>query len=91
MLQHLAVHMCNSIGFSNRLNQKNPRVHKMFVRNSGAGHDRANFMGMWKNCVLSAGKPMPIKFLVLGGGGYFGFFLGGGGVPILFLWARGIF
>ena len=33
---------------------------------------------------------MSIKFLVLGGGGYFGFG-GGGGVPILFLWARGFF
>ena len=32
---------------------------------------------------------MSRKFLVLGGGGYFGF--GGGGVPILFLWARGFF
>ena len=32
---------------------------------------------------------MSIKFLVLGGGGYLGF--GGGGVPILFLWARGFF
>ena len=31
---------------------------------------------------------MSIKFLVLGGGGYFGL---GGGVPILFLWARGFF
>ena len=29
---------------------------------------------------------MSIKYLVLGGGGYFGF--GGGGVPILILWAR---
>ena len=45
-----------------------------------------------EKCVLSAGKPMSIKFLVLGGGGYFGFFGGGGGgVPILFLWARGFF
>ena len=33
---------------------------------------------------------MSIKFLVLSGGGYFGFG-GGGGVPILFLWARGFF
>ena len=32
---------------------------------------------------------MSIKFLVLGGGGYFGFW--GGGVPILFLWAGGFF
>ena len=33
---------------------------------------------------------MSIEFLVLGGG-YFGFLGGGGGVPILFLWARGFF
>ena len=33
-------------------------------------------------------KTMSIKFLVLGGGGIFGFWEGGG-VPILFLWARG--
>ena len=33
---------------------------------------------------------MSVKFLVLGGGGILGF-LGGGGVPILFLWARGFF
>ena len=32
---------------------------------------------------------MSIKFLVLGGGGIWGF--GGGGVPILFLWAQGFF
>ena len=32
---------------------------------------------------------MPVKFLVLwGGGGYFVFFLGGGEVPILILWLR---
>ena len=64
---------------------------KFFVRNSGAGNGCANFMGAWKKCALSAGnKPMSIKFVVLGGGGYFGFFFGGG-VPILFLCARGFF
>ena len=72
--------------------EKHPfSVHKTFVRNSGAGNGCANFMGTWKNCGLSAGKPMSIKFLILGGG-YFGF--GGGGrgeVPILFLWARRFF
>ena len=68
--------------------QKNPRVHKISVRNSGAGNGCANFMGTWKNCVLSAGKPMSIKFLVLGG--VFWVFWGGE-VPILFLWARGFF
>ena len=30
-------------------------------------------------CVRSAGKAMSIKFLVLGGGGYFGFWGGGSG------------
>ena len=62
---------------------------KFVVRNSGAGNGCANFMDTWKKCVRSAGKTMSIKFLVLGGGGILG--LGGGGVPILFLWARGIF
>ena len=40
-------------------NQKNPRVHKMFVRNSVAGNGCANFMDAWKTCVRSAGKPYP--------------------------------
>ena len=57
--------------------QKNPRVRKICVRNSGAGNGCANFMDAWKKCVRSGGKDMSIKFLVLGGGGYFGF--GGGG------------
>ena len=57
--------------------QKNPRVHKIFVRNSGAGNGCANSMDTWKNCVLSAGKPLSIKFLVLGGGVFW--VLGGGG------------
>ena len=35
-------------------------------------------------------NPMSIKFLVLGGG-ILGFGGGGGGAPILFLWARGFF
>ena len=39
------------------------------------------------NCVLSAGKPLSIKFLVLGGGGYFGF-LGGGSADFIFMGAR---
>ena len=49
--------------------QKNPRVRKIFVRNSGAGNGCVNFMDAWKQCVLSAGKPMSIKFLVWGVGG----------------------
>ena len=59
---------------------------KFFVRNSGAGNACANFMGAWKNAFFLQEKPMSIKFLLLGGGGF-----GGGGVPILFLWARGFF
>ena len=63
--------------------QKNPRVRKIRVRNSGAGNGCANFMDTWKKCVLSAGKTMSVKFPFFWGGG--------GGVPILFLWARGFF
>ena len=37
--------------------KKNPRVRKMFVRNSGAGNGCINFMDAWKFCFLSAGKP----------------------------------
>ena len=70
--------------------QKNPRVRKIRVRNSGAGNGCANyFMDAWKNASVLQEKAMSIKFLVLGGG-YFGFFLGGEW-PILFLWARGFF
>ena len=47
------------------------------------------FYGHLEKCVLSAGKTLPIKFLVLGGG-YFGFFLGGGGADLIFMGA-GIF
>ena len=57
--------------------QKSPRVHKIFVRNSGAGNGCANFMDAWKKCVRSAGKTMSIKFLVFRGGVFW--VLGGGG------------
>ena len=59
---------------------------KLFVRNSGAGNGCANFMGAKKNAFFLQEKPMSIKFLLLGG-----VLGGGGGVPILFLWARGFF
>ena len=49
----------------------------------------APIYGRLEKCVLSAGKPVSIKFLVLGAGGVFG--VGGGEVPILFLWPRGFF
>ena len=56
--------------------QKNPRVRKICVCNSGAGNGRANFMDALKKCGLSARKRMSIKFLVLGGGVFW--VLGGG-------------
>ena len=43
-------------------------------------------MGAWKNAFLSAGKTHVRKIPPFRGGGVLG---GGGGVPILFLWARG--
>ena len=58
---------------------------KLFVRNSGAGNGCANFLGAWKECVLSAGKKtMSIKFLLLGEGGF-----GGGSAD--FIYGRGDF
>ena len=68
--------------------QKNPRVRKIFVRNSGAGNGCANFMDAWKNAFFLQEKTMSIKFLVLGGRGYFGF--GGGSADFIFMGA-GIF
>ena len=44
-----------------------------------------------KNAFFLQGKPVSIKFRVLGGGGNLGLGGGGGEVPILFLWARGFF
>ena len=52
--------------------QKNPRVRKIRVRNSGAGNGCANFMDTWKKSVLSAGKPVSVKFLLFRGGGWGG-------------------
>ena len=70
--------------------QKNPRVRKICVRNSGAGNGCANFMDTWKKCVRSAGKAMSIKFLVLGGGGgILGF--GGGGECRFYFYGRADF
>ena len=68
--------------------QKNPRVRKIFVRNSGAGNGCANFMGAWKKCVLSAGithvhKIPPVR----GGDGILGFG-GGGSADFIFMGAR---
>ena len=58
-----------------------------FLRNSGAGNGCANVMGAWKNAFFLEEKPMPIKFLVLGGGD-FRFFFGGGSADSIFTGAR---
>ena len=68
--------------------QKNPRVRKIFVRNSGAGNGRANFMGAWKKCVLSTGKTHVHKIPPFRGRGYFGFWGGGGSADFIFMGAR---
>ena len=65
--------------------QKNPRVRKIRVRNSGAGNGCANFMDTWKKCVLSAGKTVSVKFPVFGGGFWGG---GGGSADFIFMGAR---
>ena len=65
--------------------QKNPRVRKIRVRNSGAGNGCANFMDTRKKCVLSAGKTHVRKIPRFGGGGYFGF---GGSADFIFMGAR---
>ena len=67
--------------------QKNPRVRKIRVRNSGAGNGCANFLDAWNFCVLSAGKSMSIKFCVLG----FFFWGGGGECRFYFYGLRGYF
>ena len=68
--------------------QKNPRVHKIFVRNSGAGNGCVNFMDAWKNALFLQEKAMSIKFLVLGGG-ILGF--GGGGECRFYFYGRADF
>ena len=68
--------------------QKNPRVRKIRVRNSGAGNGCANFMDARKKCVHSAGKTMSIKFLVLGGGVFWVLGGGGGSADFIFMGAR---
>ena len=65
---------------------KKPHVCNFSARNSGAGNGCANFMGAWHFLALSAGKPpMPIKVLVLGGGGFWNFFLKRGGESAKFI------
>ena len=63
-------------GVAQGTNQKNPRVRKIRVRNSGAGNGSPNCMDTWKKCVLSPGKAHVHKIPRFGGGGILG--LGGG-------------
>ena len=69
--------------------QKNPRVHKIFLP-AILGPELAAPI-LWapgKNALFLQEKPMPIKFLVLGGGGFW-VFLGGGGIAdLIFMGAR---
>ena len=61
---------------------------KFFVRNSGAGIAAPIlWYGRLEKWVLSAGNPMSIKFLVFGGGGYWGFF-GSRSADFIFMGAR---
>ena len=70
-------------------NQKNPRVRKILVRNSGAGNGCANFMDTWKKCLLSAGKSHVHKIPRFLGGGILGF--GEGGECRFYYYGRGDF
>ena len=65
--------------------QKNPRVRKSRVRNSGAGNGCVNFMDAWKKAFVLQEKPMSIKFPRFRGG-YFGF--GGGGECRFYFYGR---
>ena len=65
--------------------QKNPRVRKNFCLQFWGRKWVRQFYGHLEKCVLSAGETMSVKFPFFGGG------FAGGGVPILFLWARGFF
>ena len=58
------------------MNQKNPRVRKIFVRNSGAGNGCVNFMDAWKMRSFCR-KTHVHKIPRFRGGGILGF--GGGG------------
>ena len=54
--------------------QKNPRVCKIIVRNSGAGNGVRRFYGRLEKCVLSAGTTHVHKITRFRGGGRFYFY-----------------
>ena len=69
--------------------QKNPRVRKIRVRNSGAGNGSANFMDAWKKCVLFCRKN-PVHKIPRFRGGVF-WVLGGGGKCRFYFYVRADF
>ena len=71
--------------------QKNPRVRKIFCPQFRGRKWLRQFYGHLEKCVLSAGKALSIKFRVLGGGGVFWVFGGGGGECRFFFMGARIF
>ena len=69
---------------------ENPRVRKSFCPQFWGRKWLHQFYGRLEKCVLSEGKnPMSIKFRVLGRGGAFWFWEGGGGsADFIFMGAR---
>ena len=63
----------------------------IFAHNSGAENGCAKFTDAWKIAFFLQENHHAHKIPLFRGVGYFGFFWGGGGVPILLLWARGFF
>ena len=74
----------------NANSQKNPRVRKIWCPQFWGRKWLRQFYGHLENAFFLQEKPMSIKFLILGGGGYFGFWGGGGGADFIFMGA-GIF
>ena len=70
--------------------QKNPRVRKIFVRNSGAGNGCVNFMDAWKNAFFLQEKSH-VHIIPRLGGGVFSVFLGGGGECRFYFYGRADF
>ena len=74
--------------FFSPTNQKNPRVRKIFVRNSGAGNGCANFMGAWKNAFFLQDKTHVHKIPRFRNGGVFWVLGEGGSANFIFIGAR---
>ena len=85
---NFSLRSCRSSSVIFSFSQKNPRVRKIRVRNSGAGNGCANFMGTWKKCVLSAGKTHVQKIPCFRGGV---FWVWGGGKWRFYFHGRGDF